>query len=192
MPPRNSKFTRSKLIGYLVVAVAVGLSGLWGLSRARGPAAPPGQEARLVTVIDGDTVRVRFGGQVQTARLLGIDTPETKHSRRLAQRAAQRRRSAGQEARLGSQATDHLKKLTPPGSLVYLRFDPQQGRRDRHGRLLVYLVNADGVLANREMVALGFARMYRRFRFEQREPWLALEQKARQARVGLWAHVGGP
>ena len=35
--------------------------------------------AQVERVIDGDTVRVRFEGKSYTVRLIGVDTPETKH-----------------------------------------------------------------------------------------------------------------
>ena len=35
--------------------------------------------AQVERVIDGDTVRVRFEGKSCTVRLMGVDTPETKH-----------------------------------------------------------------------------------------------------------------
>ena len=39
---------------------------------------PPGAEpASLISVSDGDTIRVDVGGQVETLRLILIDTPET-------------------------------------------------------------------------------------------------------------------
>ena len=35
--------------------------------------------ARVERVIDGDTIHVRFEGKRYTVRLIGVDTPETKH-----------------------------------------------------------------------------------------------------------------
>jgi len=39
---------------------------------------PQGANARVVKVIDGDTVDVSIDGKVARVRLIGIDTPETK------------------------------------------------------------------------------------------------------------------
>ena len=36
-------------------------------------------DARVVRVIDGDTIRVRVQGKEYTVRLIGVDTPETVH-----------------------------------------------------------------------------------------------------------------
>ena len=35
--------------------------------------------AQVERVIDGDTIRVRHQGKTFTVRLIGVDTPETKH-----------------------------------------------------------------------------------------------------------------
>ena len=35
--------------------------------------------AQVERVIDGDTIRDRFEGKSYTVRLIGVDTPETKH-----------------------------------------------------------------------------------------------------------------
>ena len=35
--------------------------------------------ARVERVIDGDTIHVQFEGKSYTVRLIGVDTPETKH-----------------------------------------------------------------------------------------------------------------
>ena len=38
--------------------------------------------AQVERVIDGDTIRVRFEDKSYTVRLMGVDTPETKHPTR--------------------------------------------------------------------------------------------------------------
>lgn len=34
--------------------------------------------AKVVRVIDGDTVKIQYGGKIETIRLIGVDTPELK------------------------------------------------------------------------------------------------------------------
>ena len=36
-------------------------------------------DAKVIRVIDGDTIRVRVQGKQYTVRLIGVDTPETVH-----------------------------------------------------------------------------------------------------------------
>ena len=33
---------------------------------------------RVVSIVDGDTIKVRIGGKTETVRLIGVDAPETK------------------------------------------------------------------------------------------------------------------
>ena len=58
----------------LVAALAATSLGGWRLGAARAPG--PGT-ARVVAVIDGDTVDVAWAGRRDRVRLLGVDTPET-------------------------------------------------------------------------------------------------------------------
>jgi micrococcal nuclease len=57
----------------LLVAVAVLVLRPW-----EGEEELPATAAAVVTrVVDGDTVEVRVGGEVEDVRLIGVDTPET-------------------------------------------------------------------------------------------------------------------
>jgi micrococcal nuclease len=59
-------------ISLLAVASLLG----WWLGVHHDDAMPP---ARVIDVIDGDTIVVRFaGGSTDTIRLLGVNTPKTR------------------------------------------------------------------------------------------------------------------
>ncbi len=62
---------RAKMIG-----LAMFIGGFMGLitSAQLDPIS-----ARVERVIDGDTIQVRFENKRYTVRLIGVDTPETKH-----------------------------------------------------------------------------------------------------------------
>ena len=45
-------------------------------------------DARVVRVIDGDTLQVLSDGRQYTVRLIGADTPETKHPTEAVQRCS--------------------------------------------------------------------------------------------------------
>jgi micrococcal nuclease len=45
--------------------------------RATDESRPPGDAAKVVRVVDGDTIHVEIGGAEATVRLIGMDTPET-------------------------------------------------------------------------------------------------------------------
>src|SRR6059036_3012154 len=95
---------------------------------------PAGGGARVLRVVDGDTLRVMVGGRSRSVRLLGIDTPETHRP--------------GTPVECGGpQATASMKALVPPGTRVQLVSDPGQDRVDRYGRLLAYVRLPSGRLA---------------------------------------------
>jgi micrococcal nuclease len=109
----------------------------------RGGTGPPG-EATVVRVVDGDTVDVRVGRRAETARLLGVDTPETVEP------------GAPVDC-YGPEASDRTKELLPAGTEVRIERDVEA--RDRYGRLLVYVVRVrDDLFVNRSLLADGFAR----------------------------------
>jgi micrococcal nuclease len=156
-----------------VVIVALGLSSCAAPPAGPDPAAPSGPNALVVRTIDGDTVLVSIGGAEESARLIGIDTPETK------------RPDTPVEC-FGPQASDRLHALLPPGTPVRLELD--QEARDRYGRLLVYLYRSeDDVLINEVMAREGLADQL------SIAPNTALEPRftdavgrARSERLGLW------
>ncbi len=84
-------------------------------------------KARIVHVVDGDTVRVRARHARRRrydVRLIGIDTPEKYGGRECG--------SAG--------ASRSMRRLAPVGLRVRLLTDPSQDAFDRYGRLLAYVV----------------------------------------------------
>jgi micrococcal nuclease len=107
---------------------------------------PSGAEpAALISVSDGDTIRVDVGGQVETVRLILIDTPETRDPN-------------NPPECYGAEARAFLEGLLPRGSALYLETDVSE--RDRFGRLLRYVWLDRGgevYLVNEAMVRSGYA-----------------------------------
>ncbi len=89
---------------------------------------------------------------------------------------------------MGRQASATTKRLLPEGVRVRLLSEPATDRVDDFGRLLRYVVRADGVNVNIRLVALGAAAPYfydgRRGRDAIRLEGLA--KRARAKRLGLW------
>lgn len=108
------------------------------------PLAP--DEAVVLRIVDGDTVRVRrAGGADESVRLIGVDTPESVRPGTPVQCFAQ-------------EASAFLRSLVPPGTVVRLERDVEP--RDRYGRLLAYLFRRpDDLFVNYELAAQGFARL---------------------------------
>jgi micrococcal nuclease len=131
-----------RAIGLLIVAVAAAVL----VARAcDGPADPAsGRTPPVVTsVVDGDTVRIDLGPRVETVRLIGIDTPETKHPTKPV-------------GCFGPEASARTAELLAPGTEVTVERDAEE--RDRYGRLLAYVVRRDdGMFVNLQLAREGYA-----------------------------------
>ena len=147
-------------------------------ARATEPA--PVQQGRVTWVYDGDTLEIDTVGKV---RLIGIDVPEQKDSKRDRYLADQGIPAAKQ--RLISLAAREFNIKQVKGQKVHLGFD--EPSLDKYGRLLAYVYLPDGRLLNRLLVEQGLAVVYRRFSFNMKENFLAAEAEARRNGAGLWA-----
>ncbi|MDO4255187.1 MAG: thermonuclease family protein [Kocuria sp.] len=100
-----------------------------------------GEEAKVLRVIDGNTLDASLNGERIRMRLLNVDTPETKHPNKIIEC-------------LGPEATNFLERLLPEGTLVGLEYD--QERKDKHGRTLAGVYLPDERLVNAEVARQGF------------------------------------
>ena len=168
---------RARLIAILLAALAAAVVA-FRTQKEDGGAHP--SSARVVRVVDGDTIHVRVHGREESVRLLGIDTPETHRP--------------GTPIECGGpQASAHLEALAPPGMPVQLEPDPTQDREDRYGRTLAYVRLPDGRLAEDAQLAAGWATVYV---FEgdpvERDPEFRRSQAAaREAGRGVWGACDG-
>ena len=145
--------------------------------------------ARIVSVTDGDTVKVRLrSGALKTVRLIGIDTPES--------------RKPGVPVECGAkQATAAMTKLAfrkrrggRVGQAVRLTTDPTQDRIDRFGRLLAYVERrSDGLDLGRAMIRAGWAvaYIYDGTPFQRYSAYSAFQTQADAAHRGVWSSCGG-
>lgn len=143
---------------------ACGLNLPWSLA--------PGREtARVVEIVDGDTIKVELRGQVYRLRYIGMDSPE--------------RDVAGSTPEpYAVEATEANRRLVE-GQTVTL--DKDVSDTDRYGRLLRYVYVGD-TLVNVELVRLGlaWAKTYPPDTRLQAEI-IAAEKQAREAHRGLWS-----
>jgi micrococcal nuclease len=173
---------------YGTAAVDPSLSPVAPASQSPSPTAPAtphgvpnGAQRGLVDrIVDGDTLWVRIdepGGALRAGashkiRVLEIDSPETV--------------APGQPVEcFGPEASTFATAELPVGSVVYLLDDEED--RDRYGRFLRYVWDADGEFYNHKAVRLGYATaaLYApndRFIELMREG----EREAKAARRGLW------
>jgi endonuclease YncB( thermonuclease family) len=139
------------------------------LAWACAPKSPePPQQARVIQVLDGDTLILAGGKSV---RLLGLDAPEMERDGRPAEFLAHKSKA-------------FLTDLAQ-GKMVRLEYD--QLRYDHYGRVLAYLFLPDNLLINAELLRQGLARVYFHApNVRYRDLLLAAQTEALDARRGLW------
>jgi micrococcal nuclease len=97
------------------------------------------QQARVVRVIDGDTIDVLIDGEPQQIRYYGIDAPE-------------------EGEKCYQEATERNRELV--GTTV--RLEPDARDKDEYGRLLRYVFTNEGVSVDATLVSEGLARAWRK------------------------------
>ncbi len=118
---------------------------------------------KVVSVTDGDTIKVMHNGKEEKIRLYGIDTPEK-----------------GQD--FGQKAQDLTSSLIA-GRIV----EVEQKDVDRYGRV-VGLVKVDGQSLNELIIQNGYAWVYRQYCKERFcSDWIKAEETAKQAKKGMWS-----
>jgi endonuclease YncB( thermonuclease family) len=129
----------------------------------------PVEAATVLSVGDGDTMRVVDGSKRLTIRLACIDAPET------AQRP------------YGDASRQRLQQLAPVGAVVTLRLQTI----DKYGRTVAEVFR-DGGSVNLAMVSSGAAFAYRKYLSAcDGSAYLGAEAAAQRQRVGVWAVPGG-
>jgi micrococcal nuclease len=168
-----------RLLTILVAVVA--LAAVPSLRSAVGDAiggdggtadAGPERIARVVRVVDGDTIVVRLDGRDERVRYIGVDTPESV--------------KPGTPVQCFAKAASAANERLVHGRRVRLAYDAE--RRDRYGRLLAYVYRAeDDAFVNARLVQDGYARTLTippNVRYADR--FAALARGAREQQRGLW------
>ena len=124
--------------------------------------------ATVLSIGDGDTIRVRQAGKAITVRLACVDAPETAQS------------PYGQQARM------YLQQRLPIGREVSLNVKTT----DRYGRTVAEVFS--GVNINLALVEDGQAFAYRQYLSScSEQKYLEAETKANRRRIGVWHVPGG-
>lgn len=124
--------------------------------------------AEVVSIGDGDTLRVRQEGQLLTVRLACVDAPETAQSP------------------WGLQARRSLQRHLPLGQSVTLEVKA----RDRYGRTVAEVIGDSNI--GLAMVEAGAVFVYRQYLAGcDAMAYQEAEQRARRHRLGVWQQPGG-
>ena len=131
---------------------------------------------KVVSIVDGDTIKVSINGETKTVRLIGIDTPEVVDPRSPVQC-------------FGKEASDKAKYILT-NKIVRLESDPTQGDLDKYQRLLRYVFLEDGTFFNKIMIEQGYANEYTyNLPYKYQSEFKAAAEAARVGQLGLWNPV---
>ena len=127
-----------------------------------------GVKATVLSIGDGDTIRVRQSGRAVTVRLACIDAPETAQSP------------------YGQQARNYLQQRLPVGREVSLEVKTT----DRYGRSVAEVISEINI--NLVLVEDGQAFAYRQYLSGcNAKEYLDAEYRASRRRYGVWQVEGG-
>lgn len=99
----------------------------------------------VVKVVDGDTIKVKIGDEIESVRLIGIDAPELSDS--------------SQKGLKAIEAKEFLENLIG-NEKVRLEADETQDDRGVYNRLLRYVFLKNGEMVNEEMIKENLAEEY--------------------------------
>jgi micrococcal nuclease len=102
------------MIGAIALCLMVGTRAVADLSTPPPLAAPVLPTGAVISVGDGDTLRMAYQGKPVTVRLACVDAPENS------------------QVPYGPVARDRLRELLPRGTTISFR----EGDRDRYGRIV--------------------------------------------------------
>ncbi len=139
------------------------------------------EDIAVKRVVDGDTLQLASGERV---RLIGIDTPEMHHSKKLERDSKRSGEDAAAIQEMGRRAYAYSRALLE-GKRVRLEFDVE--RTDRYERLLAYVYLKDGTMANEEIIRQGYASLMTippNVKYVER--FKEAYRQAREEKRGLW------
>lgn len=120
----------------------------------------PGFTARIIAVLDGDTVLIRRDGDLIKIRLADIDAPEH------------------------AQAFGEASKQSLSGMVQGKQVNVVSRAIDQYGRMVAYL-SIDGMDVNNEQIKRGMAWEYSSF--HRNHALRSMQSEARSSRLGLWS-----
>ena len=146
-------------------------------------------KVKIIKVSDGDTVWVEKHGVKLKLRLLGIDTPEEYHSKKLDEDLKRCGVNFSVMRQLGVASAKHAETMLRPGQTIEII---TKGK-GYYGRTLAWIVLSNGDIYNEKEVADGYAWVYKYKGHKSKQVSSRefsrlnkLMRQARQERQGLW------
>ena len=127
----------------------------------------------VISVVDGDTIKINYNGNTTSVRLIGVNTPETVDPRTTVEC-------------FGTEASNYLKEMLE-GTKVSLEIDNTQTDRDKYDRLLRY-VYLDGKDVGLDIITNGYGYEYTYdVPYSKQTDYKAAQKTAENNKKGLWA-----
>ncbi|MBU1954050.1 thermonuclease family protein [Patescibacteria group bacterium] len=133
-------------------------------------------KAKVIHMIDADSLLVMDGGRIERVQLIGVDAPEM----------------AGPKGEIwqcyNKEAKKEAASLFTVNREVTLESDGGLGDKDVHGRLLRYVKMADGNYLNDELLRKGLAREYHPSgkTYDKSDEFAKLQIQAKAENLGIW------
>ncbi len=141
--------------------------------------------AVIVRVVDGDTIKVNYGGKNEYLNLAGINAPENRLSRKAKSEAMASGENLLTIVSIGIEAERFMESHVKKGDIVTIEFDIET--RDANGMLQGYVFLSDGKMLNEEIVRSGYANVvngHRNVKYQQR--LMKAYKEAKMHKRGLW------
>jgi micrococcal nuclease len=138
-----------------------------------------GEVVYILRVLDGDTVELLYQGKAEKARLVGVDTPETKDPRKPVQC-------------FGPEASQFTTTTLPRGLEARITWNPL-GDRSATSTTGFWSTSGSSLTTTSlwssstpPLVRLGYARVYPFFKFDRLQEFRNFEAEAMAEKAGLW------
>ena len=141
-------------------------------------------------MVDGDGIFVMdmFGRNETEIRLLGIDAPEVRRSKKLKQDERETHLPGQLLLELGVHQNIYLSSIALPGEWVTLVMERQHSY-DFYGRTLAYVLLQDGSCLNEMMINNGYAKPYDKYWCTALSDYQIMNSFARNNGRGLYQLV---
>ncbi|MBK3494924.1 thermonuclease family protein [Viridibacillus sp. YIM B01967] len=134
-------------------------------------------QVEVVSIMDGDTIKVKYDGATKNVRYLLVDAPEMYH------------KQLGEQP-IGREAQARNREILNNAKKVSIEFDVGD-QEDKYGRLLAYIY-ADGESVQEQLIREGLVRVG--YIYEPNttnvEAYEAIQEEAKAARKGIWQYDG--
>lgn len=132
---------------------------------------------KVISVMDGDTIKVNYKRQIKKVRFLLVDAPEMYHKK------------LGEQP-FGREAQARNREILNHAKNVSLEFDVGE-KEDKYGRLLAY-VYADGKSVQEQLIREGLVRVGYIYEPNTKyvDKYKKIQEEAKQQKKGIWQYKG--